>query len=290
MEAIPDGEINGQGDNQIPFPSPDPNAADGIRRFENRNSEAAAIVGGSPLIRLSRFGLRGAGPTLLQFMIGGSNGEIGLTSPFAPTSNTASPIPDPNPQQELTAQDIRDLRTMVRLVAPPARAAITPGSPEDRGSILFGFDPAQPRGLANARNLNCAGCHTPIMVTGRSPADVGAQHLSNKRFYPFADLLIHNMGKADADSVLPGQGRADPTQWRTPPLMGIGIIGPPFFHDGRVLANQSLESALDQAIDFHDNNGVDADSEAHASATRYRALPDTGQNSKADVIAFLKTL
>ena len=290
MEAIPDGELNGQADNQIPFPSPDPNTADGIRRFENRNSEAAAIVGGSPLIRLSRFGLRGAGPTLLQFMIGGTNGEIGLTSPFAPTSNTASPIPDPNPQQELTAQDIRDLRTMIRLVAPPARATITPGSAEDRGRILFGFDPSQPRGLATTRNLNCSGCHTPVLITGQSPADVGSGHLSHKRFYPFSDMLIHNMGPADADSVLPGQGRADPTLWRTPPLMGIGIIGPPFFHDGRVLANQSLESALDQAIDFHDNLGVDTTSEAHASAMRYQALPATGVNSKADLIAFLKTL
>ncbi len=290
MEAIPDGEINGQADNQIPFPSPDPNAADGIRRFENRNNEAAAIVGGSPVTRLSRFGLRGAGPTLLQFMIGGTNGEIGLTSPFAPGVNIASPIPDPNPQLELSAQDIRDLRTMIRLVAPPARVPIVAGSAEDRGRILFGFDPSQPRGLAVTRNLNCAGCHTPIMITGQSSAEVGASHLNNKRFYPFADLLIHNMGPADADNVLPGQGRADPTQWRTPPLMGIGLIGPPFFHDGRVLATQSLDSALDQAIDFHDNLGVDTTSEAHTSAMRYRALPDTGVNSKADLIAFLKTL
>lgn len=290
MEAIPDGEINGQSDNQIPFPSPDPNAADGIRRFENRNSEAAAIVGGSPLIRLSRFGLRGAGPTLLQFMIGGSNGEIGLTSPFAPTDNISSPQPKPTPAQDLTAQDIRDLRTLIRLVAPPARAPIAPGSPEERGATLFGFDASQPRGLAVNRNLNCAGCHTPIMITGQSPADVGSSHLSNKRFYPFSDLLIHNMGPADADNTLPGQGRADGTQWRTPPLMGIGIIGPPFFHDGRILANQSIESAIDQAIDAHDNNGADASSEAHASAQRYRALPDTGTNSKADLIAFLKTL
>ena len=290
MEAIPDGEINGQADNQIPFPSPDPNAADRIRRFENRNSEAAAIVGGSPLIRLSRFGLRAAGPTLLQFMIGGSNGEIGLTSPFAPTDNISSPQPKPHPAQDLTAQDIRDLRSLVRLIAPPARATIVPGSAEERGAALFGFDPTQPRGFAVNRQLNCAGCHTPIMITGRSPADVGSAHLSNKRFFPFSDLLIHNLGAADADSVLPGQGRADPGLWRTPPLMGIGVIGPPFFHDARVLANQSLDSALDQAIDFHDNNGLDTDSEANASAKRYRALPDTGVNSKADLIAFLKTL
>jgi hypothetical protein len=98
------------------------------------------------------------------------------------------------------------------------------------------------------------------------------------------------MGPADADNTLPGQERANGATWRTPPLMGIGLTGPPFFHDGRILANLSLESALDQAIDAHDNNGMDTTSEAHAVAQRYRALPDTGVNSKADVIAFLKTL
>ena len=133
MEAIPDAEINGQGNNPAPFPSPDPNPADGIRLFENQNSEAAAIVGGSPVVRVSRFGLRAAGPTLLQFVVGGTNGEIGLTSPFAPTDNVSSPQQKPKPAQDLTAQDIRDLRTMIRMIAPPARAAIVPGSAEERG-------------------------------------------------------------------------------------------------------------------------------------------------------------
>jgi len=290
MEAIPDAEINGQGNNPVPFPASDPNAADGINFFENQNSEAASIVGGSPVVRVSRFGLRAAGPTLLQFVVGGTNGEIGLTSPFAPTDNLSSPQQKPKPSQDLTADNIRDLRTMIRMIAPPARAPIAPGSAEERGAALFGFDATQPRGLAVNRNLNCSGCHTPIMITGQSPAQVGGSHLSNKRFFPFSDLLIHNMGPADADNTLPGQGRANGATWRTPPLMGIGVTGPPFFHDGRILANQSLESALDQAIDAHDNNGIDTTSEAHAVAQRYRALPDTGVNSKADVIAFLKTL
>jgi len=154
MEAVPDGEINGQDDNQIPFPTPDPNTADGIRRFENRNSEATAIVGGSPVVRLSRFGLRAAGPTLIQFVVGGTNGEIGLTSPFATTETVSAPQPKPHPTQNLTAQDIRDLRSLIRLVAPPARAAIVPGSPEERGAALFGFDAAQPRGLAVNRQCD----------------------------------------------------------------------------------------------------------------------------------------
>jgi hypothetical protein len=301
MEAIPDSEI-------LALESADVNQM-GRMGFENRNSEAAAIIGGSPLVRLSRFGLRAAGPTLMQFMIGGSHAEVGLTSPFSspPGANIPSRRPTRNPQIELSAQDIRDLRTLIRLIAPPAMAPINPGSAADRGRILFGADFTQPRGLAVDRRLNCSGCHIPILTTGRSPADVGARHLSNKRFPIFSDLLIHDMGQNLAtfrddpattqpgatsrlDAALPGQGRANPRTWRTPPLMGIGIIGPPFLHDGRVLANQSIESALDEAILLHDNRGTDGDSEASASAAAYRALPPTGDFSQADLIEFLKTL
>jgi Di-haem oxidoreductase, putative peroxidase len=301
MEAIPDSEI-------LAGESPDVNQL-GFRGFENRNSEAAAFIGGSPLIRLSRFGLRAAGPTLLQFMIGGTHQEIGVTSPFSPPpgANIPDRQPTPNPQPELNAQDIRDLRTLIRLIAPPAMAPIVAGSPEDRGRILFGADFNQPRGLAVDRRLNCAGCHTPIQTTGESPADVGARHLSNRRFFLFSDLLIHDMGQnlaqfrddpnrppaiggSKLDAALPGQGRANPRTWRTPPLLGIGLIGPPHLHDARVLATQSPESALDQAIDLHDNNGMDADSEAHPSIAAYRALPPTGDFSQADLIAFLRAL
>jgi hypothetical protein len=37
-----------------------------------------------------------------------------------------------------------------------------------------------------------------------------------------------------ADDTLPTQGMATGDRWRTPPLMGLGKIGPPFLHDGRV--------------------------------------------------------
>ncbi len=58
---------------------------DCISGRHNESAASASFVGGDPLIRLGRFGLRGAGTTLLQFDVGGTQGELGLTSPFAPT-------------------------------------------------------------------------------------------------------------------------------------------------------------------------------------------------------------
>ena len=286
MEAIPDSEI-------LQFKDPALTMLqfiDGrpIPGFENRNNEAGVIAGGSSVVRLSKFGLRAAGPTLLQFIVSGSANEVGLSSPFS--MGTVVPVPQGgNKTPGLTADDIRDLRTMIRLIAPPARAAIVPGSSEDRGRILFGVDYSQPFGLAKDRKANCVSCHIPYIVTGQSPAEMGAGHLSNKRVYLFSDLLIHDMGQADADNAIPGQGRANGRMWRTTPLIGIGLIGPPFFHDGRVDA-ATIDSALDLSIDAHDNNGADVDSEAHASVDVYRNLPAEGVNSQRDIVNFMKTL
>jgi len=309
-----------------------PTGGDCISGRHNENSAANAIIGGDPVIRPARFGLRAAGPTLIQFMIGGSQGEVGLTSPFAPNeqnnNQNGGKKCDQAPDPELKTNDILDLRAMIRLVAlpdfdsclletPAVTAACTSGgsaSSIQNGAALFGVDLTAfrnrmtdtnlPDGLnENAlnqadRQLNCAGCHTPIMRTGQSPAEVGAQHLSNKWVPLFSDLLIHDMGEVTvervspvlrapttigsgldisrnlADDALPGQGIANGREWRTPPLMGIGVIGPPFMHDGRVFVNPGapartvftnsgvtpntelvitdLDSALRAAIELHD--------------------------------------
>ena len=279
IEGIPDSAI-------LALKDPSVNGL-GHEGFENRASEASALIGGSPVVRLGRFGLRAAGPSLEQFDTGGTNGEIGLTSPFTPTANNNTPTPAPVPSPGLTANNLRDLRTLIRLIAPPARGTFAVGSSEDRGRILFGVDYTQPHGIAQDRMLNCSGCHTPMMITGASPARIGGSHLSNKRFYPFGDFLLHDMGAALADNTLPGQGRADGRQFRTAPLMGIGLVGPPHLHDGRVTANQSQASALREAIERHDNYGNDTDSEGHPAALAFRSLPE---DSKQDLINFLLSL
>lgn len=262
-------------------------ANDCLSGRHNENSAEGAFVGGDPVVRVSRFGLRAAGPTLFQFMIGGTQGEIGFTSPFAPVEQNNNQNVGRNcdtaPDPELTAQQVVDLRTLIRLLGIPEfdrRLLQNPPTDDDArdvqaGAVLFGVDldafrsrmiagmtpigsgPDAERGIAFDRKLNCVGCHTPIMPTGRSPAAVGAPHLSNRWVPLFSDLLLHDMGQVRqseanpvppagtsrelsrnlADFALPSQGVASGQEWRTPPLMALGRVGPPFLHDARVFLN-----------------------------------------------------
>ncbi len=295
MEAIFAGDIVANEDtfdretnfSSLP-PLPGPECpGDCLSGRHNENSAAIAFTGGDPVIRVSRFGLRAAGPTMFQFMLGGTQGEIGMTSPFIPeeqnnnqnVGRTCDVAPDP----ELKAETIFNLRSLIRLISlPDFDPRLLESPPQSQaardiqaGAALFGVDleafrsrmipGASPvgtgrdadRGIAADRRLDCVSCHIPIMATGESPARIGARHLSHKWVPLFSDLLLHDMGEIRqgaanpvpprgtsrelnrnlADFALPGQGLAFGDEWRTPPLMGIGRVGPPFLHDARVFLN-----------------------------------------------------
>jgi hypothetical protein len=143
------------------------------------------------------------------------------------------------------------------------------------GRMPPGGDGLDPHAINQAdRKLDCVGCHTPIQRTGKSPADVGAEHLSFVWAPIFSDLLLHKMPVIDAERwllpteagaqrprdpvAIPRENReglfdtydlarnfaddafnnlkasADGREFRTAPLMGLGRIGPPFMHDARV--------------------------------------------------------
>jgi hypothetical protein len=291
-------------------------------------------VGGDPVIRLSRFGLRAAGPTILQFVLGGTFGELGFTNPFFP-QEPGNPPNTTNPSCQDTVGDpdiIEDVpfsvRNMIRMTAPPElgdplltvlndpAGTFPAGSSEamvQRGAQLFGVDleafanrmipgrmPAGGDGLdANAinqadRQLNCVGCHTPIIHTGTSPSEVGARLLSNKWAHFFSDMLIHDMGEVTverqastprnpvliqrpdtfntgdmidsfdlsrslADDALPGQALAAGDEWRTPPLWGVGRTSPPFLHDARVyLSNLTVDTTPASTVFSTNATGDDA--------------------------------
>ena len=121
-----------------------------------------------------------------------------------------------------------------------------------------GNDGRDPNAINQAdRVLNCVGCHTPVQTTGQSPAEVGGRHLSNVWAPIFSDLLLHegpevtperiastprdpvvimrngfrtlDLSRNLVDDALIGlQGLANGKEFRTPPLMGIGKVGPPF--------------------------------------------------------------
>ena len=62
--------------------------------------------------------------------------------------------------------------------------------------------------------------------------------------FPYTDLLLRDMGSGLADNRPDGQ--ASGSEWRTPPLWGIGLVETVnghtmFLHDGRA---RSLEEAI----------------------------------------------
>jgi CxxC motif-containing protein (DUF1111 family) len=289
---------------------------DCISGRHNESAASQSFIGGDPLIRVGRFGLRGAGTTLLQFDVGGTQGEIGLTSPFSPFEqpNVATADPTCNaggPTPNITAARVETLRDLIRNIAPPMQDASLYEDPAtdaaavtvQAGATLFGLDldafrarmtsdaidPAAfsddtNHAIANDRQLGCASCHIPVFRTGVSPAKIGGdQNLSNRWAPIFSDLLIHqnpevpyylqqqwenvrpkmidpssckptcdptklitapypidgNVSRDLTDyAVVPSvTGLAAGSEFRTPPLMGLGIVGPPFGHDARLFLN-----------------------------------------------------
>ena len=78
-------------------------------------------------------------------------------------------------------------------------------------------DPEVQAGRQNFINISCGKCHTPEMKIGSFPIAA----LSNKTFFPFTDMLLHDMGSALNDGYT--EGSALPAEWRTPALWGLGL-------------------------------------------------------------------
>jgi CxxC motif-containing protein (DUF1111 family) len=107
-------------------------------------------------------------------------------------------------------------------------------------------DPQVLRGQALFAQAQCATCHRPSYTTGDSMFPrLSTPKISGQRIWPYTDLLLHDMGPDLAD------GRPDflasGSQWKTPPLWGIGLFKDVnghqrLLHDGR--ANGVLEAVL----------------------------------------------
>ncbi len=128
-------------------------------------------------------------------------------------------------------------------------------------------------GELHFESVGCTGCHIPSLQTG--PSDVSV--LDRVTFFPYTDLLLHDMGPGLDDGYT--EGSALTSEWRTPPLWGIGLAAdsqggaPRFLHDGRA-------SSLAQAITLHGG-------EATASASAFQRL---SKMEKESLILFLESL
>jgi CxxC motif-containing protein (DUF1111 family) len=211
---------------------------------------------------VGRFGWKANTPNLLQQTAGAYNGDMGVTSDLFPGESCAGRSEaycnDPH-AAEVSAQVVADVALYTQTLAVPARRNIN--------------DPTNRRGELIFYASGCDGCHTPTLRTGFLR---GVPEVSNQVIHPYTDLLVHDMGPALADGRPDFQ--ASGSEWRTPPLWGIGLVQTVnghtrFLHDGR--ARSLLEAVL-----WHGG-------EATKARDRVKSL---SQPDRDALIAFLNSL
>jgi CxxC motif-containing protein (DUF1111 family) len=215
--------------------------------------KAGAIIKNGRYI--GRFGKKASAYDLLHQTASAYNQDIGITSTFEPFDTYLKQEVEP----EVSNQTVLDVVFYIQTLKAPLQR--NPNAPDVlAGKELF-------------TQIKCAACHRPELKTGDSPVAA----LSNQTFYPYTDLLLHDMGSALDDGYT--EGMATPAEWRTPPLWGLGLSpnsqGGRFFlmHDGRA-------GSIEEAILLHGG-------EAEQSRSLYKAL-QAGERRK--LLAFLESL
>ena len=252
LEAIPEASLLARAD-------PDDSDGDGI------SGRAHWVVSQRTHARaLGRFGWKATQPTVEEQTAAAFLGDIGITSGLFPDEATtaaerAAFTKPSGGQPELDDHKLERVTFYSRVLAVPARRDADRADVR-RGEALFG-------------SLGCAACHVAEQRTG----DVAVvPSYRDQLIRPYTDLLLHDLGQDLADGKRDGD--AAPSEWRTPPLWGIGLVSAVndhtrFLHDGRA-------RDLEEAILWHGG-------EAQRAQESYRALAKT---DRAAVLAFLGSL
>jgi CxxC motif-containing protein (DUF1111 family) len=212
LEAVPEAAILAHAD-------PDDRNGDGI---SGRPNHVWDHIG--QRTALGRFGWKANQPSLRQQNAAAFLGDMGITSDLFSTENCSAAEIDCQHAPIGNAPQVRDrfldqVTFYTKTLGVPGRRNIDDAVVR-RGRMLFEV-------------AKCSACHTPSFTTG-VVADF--DELSNQVIHPFTDLLLHDLGPELAD------GRSDfeasGSEWRTPPLWGIGLVKTVnrhsfFMHDGR---------------------------------------------------------
>jgi CxxC motif-containing protein (DUF1111 family) len=204
---------------------------------------------------IHRFGKKAAAYNLLHQTVNAYNQDMGITSIFEPVDVYSGHVIDP----EINTQTVLDVVLYLQTLKAPIQR--TPSNTTVvTGENIF-------------KNIGCESCHKQTLKTGNSPIT----GLSNKIFHPYTDLLLHDMGPGLDDGYT--EGGALTSEWRTPPLWGLGLSpnsqGGSYFlmHDGRA-------TSIEQAIELHGGEG-------NASKNKYLNL---SESDKKALLEFLKSL
>lgn len=214
---------------------------------------------------LGRFGWKAGQPSLIQQAVGAFNGDIGITSSIFPEDQLTSAELQtigalPNGGSPEISDDLLDrVETYLRGLSVPARRDY-----QDRevlrGKLLF-------------NNLNCSGCHYPQWKTADA-GDIDA--LKNQVIWPYTDLLLHDMGTGLADGR--PEYLASGSEWRTPPLWGIGLI--PVVNGHQFLLHDGRARSIEEAILWHGG-------EAEQAVTNFKKL---SRDDRKALVRFVNSL
>jgi CxxC motif-containing protein (DUF1111 family) len=208
-------------------------------------------------LRVGRFGWKAEKVSVAHQVADAADADLGVSSTI---------IPDAAGKAELTDAELMKLTTYMRLVGvPPQRNA--QDAQVHAGEQVF-------------KTVGCANCHVTDAVT--SPNHPFSE-LRNQSIKPFTDLLLHDMGAdlADGSGVAVGDAPDAPaaaSEWRTPPLWGIGLYKTVnghtnLLHDGRA-------ADVQEAVLWHGG-------EADKVKARFIALPAADRTA---LLAFVNSL
>lgn len=261
LEAVTDAYL-------IALQDPTDSNGDGISGVVNwvvmpsfLNPDPNAITLGGKYI--GRFGRKAAAINLLNQTVNAYVQDMGITSEYYPFDlfhfNNGTFGTDGCADPEVPAADVNAVVFYLQTLKAPIRRNTS--------------DPDVIAGENIFSSINCSGCHLPTMQTGPSQISV----LANQTFHPYTDLLLHDMGAGLDDGYT--EGNALTSEWRTPPLWGLGLStnsqGGSYYlmHDGRA-------RSIEDAILLHGG-------EAQNSKNAYTGL---SQSEKDQLIKFLESL
>lgn len=204
---------------------------------------------------IGRFGKKASVHSLLQQTANAYNQDMGVNSILEPYDTWSGKLTEP----EVSLNTINDVVFYLEtLKAPVQRNANNPEVIQGKNTFV---------------QLGCESCHRSTMQSGDAPI----QALRFKTFHPYTDLLLHDMGDELREPYT--EGSAGTSEWRTPPLWGLGLSkqsqGGKYYllHDGRA-------GSIEEAILFHGG-------EAQKSKTSYQNL---SSSEKMTLITFLESL
>ncbi len=181
---------------------------------------------------VGRFGWKAAMPNVKQQVASAFSGDIGITSKIFPeqlcTKAQKECLSAPSGGNPELDDEFLDFVTFYsKTLAVPARRDI------NNQQVMMGEQ--------YFRDIGCNQCHRESIITG---IDKNFPELSRQEIHPYTDLLLHDMGEGLADHSR--EFLATGTEWRTPPLWGIGLLETvnghtKLLHDGRA---RNVEEAI----------------------------------------------